>query len=216
MLYYTHKPIPEKSLPDKTCTKEVCSTVKKETIIKIVVIAVVVILALSLVGTYNGLAMGRESVDTAHAEIDTVLQRRMDLIPNLVATVNALSDHELEVVNSVTDARAAMAGAATTEEALAASEELTRAVNNLLVVVENYPEITADSGYIGLMDELSGTENRIANARRKYNEAVQDYNKKVISFPGNLMANLFGFEKAPYYEASAGADTAPNVGDLFD
>ncbi len=188
---------------------------KKKNIIIIAVVAVAVILLVSCIGTYNGLAVGRESVDTARSDIDTVLQRRMDLIPNLVATVGALSENEQAIINSVTSARAAMAGAGSTEEALAANEDLTRAVNNLMVVVENYPEISSSAGYISLMDELSGTENRIAVARRDYNEAVKDYNQKVISFPGNLMANLFGFEKAPYYEANAGADTAPDVGDLF-
>ncbi len=188
---------------------------KKKNIIIIAVVAVAVILVFSVIGTYNGLAMGRESVDTARSDIDTVLQRRMDLIPNLVATVKALSTHEQKVIDSVTNARAAMMGANTTEEKLAANEELTRAINNLMIVVENYPQISSTPSYNQLMDELAGTENRIAVARRDYNEAVKAYNKKVISFPGNLMANLFGFEKAPYYEASAGADTAPNVGDLF-
>ncbi len=188
---------------------------KKKNIIIIVVVALAVILLFSIIGTYNGLATGREAVDTARSDIDTYLQRRMDLIPNLVATVKANAAHEQEVIDSVTNARAAMAGAGSTEEKLAANEELTRAVNNLMIVVENYPQISTSPAYTGLMDELAGTENRIATARRDYNEAVETYNKKVVSFPGNIFAGLFGFEKAPYYEASAGAENAPNVGDLF-
>ncbi len=192
---------------------------KKALIIIIVVVAVIAILAISIVGafigTYNGLAQKREAVDTARADIDTVLQRRADLIPNLVATVNDLTEHEQSIVNSVTEARAAMVNAGTTEEKLEANEQLTTAISNLMVVVENYPEISSNSLYISLMDELAGTENRIAVARKDYNEAVKTYNKKVVTFPGNIIAGMFGFEKATYYEASAGAETTPNVGDLF-
>ncbi len=188
---------------------------KKKNIIILVVVAVVVVLAIAIIGTYNGLAQGREAVDTTRSDIDTVLQRRAELIPNLVSTVKNLTAHEQNIVDSVTDARAAMVDAGTTEEKLAANEELTRAVNNLMVVVENYPEIASTPAYTRLMDELSGTENRITVARKNYNEAVKTYNKKVISFPGNIIAGLFGFEKEVYYEASAGAETTPNVGDLF-
>ncbi len=188
---------------------------KKNTIILIVVIAVVAILALSCIGIYNGLAQGREAVDTARADIDVYLQRRADLIPNLVATVKELSEHEKAIVDSVTDARAAMVGANTTGEKLEANDQLTTAINNLMVVVENYPTIQSSEEYRNLMDNLEGTENRIAVARRDYNDAVKTYNKKVISFPGNILAGMFGFEKEVYYEASAGAETTPNVGDLF-
>ncbi len=181
----------------------------------IIAVAVVVILVIAVVGIYNGLAQGREAVDTARSDIDTVLQRRADLIPNLVSTVKNLTAHEQSIVDSVTNARAAMMGAGTTEEKLAANEELTRAVNNLMVVVENYPEISSSPAYVTLMDELSGTENRIAVSRKDYNEAVKSYNKKVVSFPGNILAGMFGFEKEAYYEASAGVENAPNVGDLF-
>ncbi len=188
---------------------------KKTIIILIVVAAVVLILGLSLVGTYNGLAQGQESVATARADIDAVLQRRADLVPNLVSTVKNLTAHEQSIVQAVTDARAAMVGATTTEDKLAANEELTGAINNLMVVVENYPEISSTPAYTTLMDELAGTENRIAVARKDYNQAVTTYNKKIVTFPGNIFAGIFGFEKEVYYEASAGAENAPNVGDLF-
>ncbi len=189
---------------------------KKSTIILVSVIAVVLILAIAVIGTYNGLAQGRESVLTARSDIDTQLQRRADLIPQLVATVKNLAAHEQSVVDAVTDAHAAMAGAGTTEERLEANDELTAAVNRLIVVAEAYPEITSTPAYITLMDELAGTENRIAVARKDYNEVVKKYNKKVISFPGSLFAGMFGFERADYYEATgSNLNTAPDVGDLF-
>ena len=188
---------------------------KKKTIVIIVIVAVVAILALSFVGTYNGLAQGREAIDTARSDIDTVLQRRADLIPNLVSTVKNLTEHEQSIINAVALARTKMVGATDTADKLAANEELTSAINALTVVVEAYPEIASSSAYTSLMDELSGTENRIAVARRDYNDAVKVYNKKVISFPNNIVAGMFGFEKEVYYEASAGAETTPNVGDLF-
>ncbi len=189
---------------------------KKKTIIIIaIVVGVLVILGISIIASYNGLARGREAVDTARSDIDTYLQRRADLIPNLVSTVKNLTAHEQNIVDSVTDARAAMVNAGSTEEKLAANEELTRAVNNLMVVVENYPEISSTPAYTTLMDELSGAENRIATSRKDYNEAVRKYNQKIVGFPGNIFAGIFGFEKAAYYEASAGAETTPSVGDLF-
>ncbi len=192
---------------------------KKKNIVIIAVVAVLAILVIWFISTYNGLATSREQVDTAASNIETVLQRRADLIPNLVSTVKNLTEHEQNVVNSVTEARAAISGAystmtgdASTSEKLAANDKLVSAIN---VIVENYPEIKSTDAYTGLMDELSGSENRIAVARRDYNEAVTAYNKKVIRFPGNLVANLFGFEKVTYFEASSGAETTPNVGDLF-
>ncbi len=188
---------------------------KKSTIIIIAVVAIVAILAFSVIGMYNGLVQGRESVSTARSTIDTTLQRRADLIPNLVSTVKSFTEHEQAIVDSVTEARAAMVGASDTEGRLEANEKLTEAVNNLMVVVENYPELKSDATYTSLMDELSGTENRITVARRDYNKEVETYNKKVISFPNNIIAGMFGFEKEPYFEASAGATQVPNVGELL-
>ena len=187
----------------------------KKTIITLVIVAVALILVFSFIGTYNGMAQGREKVDTARSNIDTVLQRRADLIPNLVSTVKALSNHELAALEKVTAARAAMVGASNTADKLAANDELTAAINALVVSVEAYPEISSATAYTSLMDELSGTENRIAVARRDYNESVKTYNNKIITFPGNIIAGMFGFEKEAYYEASAGADTTPSVEDLF-
>ncbi len=188
---------------------------KKKTIVIVAIIAAVVLLFAFIIGTYNGIAQAREAVYAADSNIDTTLQRRADLIPNLVSAVKSLNEHEKEIVTAVTDARAAMVGAQTTEDKLAANQQLSTAITNLMVVVENYPDIKSSAAYTTLMDELSGTENRITVARKDYNEAVDLYNKKIISFPGNLFAGIFGFERAEYYEASAGADTTPNVGELF-
>ncbi len=188
---------------------------KKKIIVIVSIIAAVVLLFAFIIGTYNGIAQAREAVYAADSNIDTTLQRRADLIPNLVSTVKSLNEHEKDIVTAVTDARAAMVGAQTTEDKLAANQQLSTAITNLMVVVENYPDIKSSAAYTTLMDELSGTENRITVARKDYNEAVDLYNKKIISFPGNLFAGIFGFERAEYYEASAGADTTPNVGELF-
>ena len=189
---------------------------KKTIIILAVIVVAVVALGGMVIGTYNGLAQGREAVYTERSDIDTTLQRRADLIPQLVATVKNLSEHEQEVVDSVTKARAAMMGANTTEEKLEANAELSSALNRLIAVAEAYPEITSTPAYTTLMDELAGTENRIAVARKDYNEAVKAYNDKIITFPGNLFAKMFGFEREVYYEADSSSNTAPNVSDLFE
>lgn len=189
---------------------------KKTIIILAVIVVVVVALSGMVIGTYNGLAQGREAVYTERSDIDTNLQRRADLIPQLVATVKNLTEHEQEVVDSVTKARAAMMGAGTTEEKLEANAELSSALNRLIAVAEAYPEITSTPAYTTLMDELAGTENRIAFARKDYNEAVKAYNDKIITFPGNLFAKMFGFEREVYYEADSSSNTAPNVSDLFE
>ncbi len=187
---------------------------KTITIIVIVsVVAVIAIIAGAFIGTYNGIVTAREEVDAKSANIDVTLQRRADLVPNLVSAVKSLNEHEESIVKAVTDARAAMTNPnATTEEKLAANDQLMTAIN---VVVENYPEIKSTSAYTALMDEIAGSENRISVARKDYNDAVKAYNSKIVKFPSNLIANMFGFEKIEHYQANAGAETAPNVGELF-
>ncbi len=182
-------------------------------IVASVIAGIVLVLGIS---NYNSIVEAEETVETANSNIDSMLQRRADLIPQLVDTVKSFTNHELSVVDSVTEARAAMVGAQTTEEKLEASEQLSTAVSELRIfLVENYPEIQSSDSYTTLMDEIAGSENRIAVARNDYNEAVSDYNKKIRSFPGNIYASIFGFEKAEYYEASEGVETAPDVGELF-
>lgn len=184
---------------------------KKGTIILIAVIAVIAIIAFSCVETYNSLVAQRENVDTQYSAIDTQLQRRIDLIPNIVNTVKGYAAHESEVFGAVSDARARLAGASTKEEAAEADSELTSAVSRLLMIAENYPDLKADTQFTALTDELAGTENRIAVARKDYNDAAKTYNTQIKTFPKVIIANLFGFEKAEYFEAADGAKSAPQV-----
>ena len=139
------------------------------------------------------------------------MKKRYDLIPNLVETVKGYAAHEQEAIDSVTEARANLAGASTVEEKAAADSALTTALNNLLVIVENYPDLKASANFTQLSDELAGTENRIATARRDYNEAVREYNTAIRKFPGSLIAGLFGFEQKDYFQASDGAQNVPTV-----
>ena len=177
----------------------------------IAIIAIVGILLIWGVSSYNGLVRARESVKTQYAAVDTQLQRRYDLIPNLVNTVKGYATHEKEVVDSVTEARAKIGSVSNTEERLEAETELSSALNNLLLIVENYPDLKANTNFIQLQDELAGTENRISTERQRYNESVRDYNNKIITFPNSVFANMFGFEKEAYFEAQAGSENPPVV-----
>ncbi|HEY2772552.1 MAG TPA: LemA family protein [Candidatus Binatia bacterium] len=168
--------------------------------------------ALALPGCgYNSLVQTSEAVDSAWGEIQNQLQRRNDLIPNLVATVKGFAQQEKEVLTKVTDARSRVAGAGTPTETMAASNELTGALSRLLVVAENYPQLKSDQNFLHLQDELAGTENRLAVARMRYNEAVQAYDTTLKSFPTNLVAKMTGFGSKPYFEAPESAKAVPEV-----
>lgn len=184
---------------------------KKGTGITLCIIAAVVILVMGSIGSYNSLVDSRENIDGLLANIDTQLQRRNDLIPNIVNTVKGYTSHESEVLGQVSEARAKLAGAATTEEKSAADTELSSALSRLLMVVENYPDLKADTQFTALTDELAGTENRIAVARKDYNDAARQYNAAIQKFPKMIFAGLFGFEKADYFQAEEGAQQAPSV-----
>ncbi|HOG16298.1 MAG: LemA family protein [Syntrophaceae bacterium PtaU1.Bin231] len=178
--------------------------------------AVVIILGgLSLYGffkgTYNRFVAMDEAVKSAWAQVDNQLQRRYDLIPNLVETVKGYAKQERDVLVEVTNARARVGGAATVPDKISANNELSSALGRLLVVVERYPDLKSSANFIRLQDELAGTENRISVERRRYNEAVQAYNVAIRSFPANLLASLFSFEKAAFFEAPAVAKSAPQV-----
>ena len=183
----------------------------KKGMIVAIVVGLVVILGIALVSANNNLVSMEAEVDAAMANIDTNLQRRADLIPNLVNTVKGYAAHEQEAIDSVTEARANLTGASTVEEKAEADSALTAALNNLLVIVENYPDLKASANFTQLADELAGTENRIATARRDYNSAVQSYNTAIRKFPTSLIASLFGFTQKEYFQASEGAQTVPNV-----
>ena len=189
---------------------------KKSAVVLIVIIVIVLILLFSMVGSYNSLVNKSEAVKTAYSQIDNQLQRRNDLIPNLVETVKRYAEHETEVFTNVAEARSKLAGAATISETAEADAQMTGALSRLLALAERYPDLKANTNFIQLQDELAGTENRIATARRDYNEAARVYNTSIRRFPTNIIANIFGFERVDYFEASEEARENPDVGDIFD
>ena len=180
-----------------------------------VILAVVVVLGIIagfVASGYNSLIKEQEAVAAAKSNIGTQLERRADLIPNFVATVKGYSDYEQSTLTAVTEARAAVGKAQSVSEVQNASNELDKAISVWVnAVTEAYPDLKADKQYIALQDELAGTENRIATARRDYNTAANGYNLKVRRFPSNIIAGIFGFEKADYFEAKEEAETAPVV-----
>lgn len=180
-------------------------------IVIIVIVAILLIGGIMIGSTYNGILAKSENVDGKFANIDTQLQRRADLIPNLVNTVKGYAKQEQDVINSVTEARSKLAGASSIEDKATANNELTTALNRLLVVVENYPDLKSSQNFIQLSDELAGTENRISVARKNYNDAVKEYNLSIKKFPANIIASMFGFENKQYFEAAEGSQTVPNV-----
>src|SRR6201994_4976210 len=182
----------------------------------IIVLAIVVLLAFWIGGIYvghrNQMVTKRETVNAAWSQVDVVLQRRSDLIPNLVETVKGFAAHEEKVFGDIAAARAAMAGAKTPQEKIAANGQLDSALSRLLVVVENYPQLRSNENFLRLQDELAGTENRIAIERRRYNETVQDYNTYISLFPNNIIASLSGFTRNDaYFKTEEGARQAPKV-----
>src|SRR5579864_828386 len=182
----------------------------------LIALGVIVVLALiaggSLLGSRNELVTEREAYKAQFQQVDVDLQRRLDLIPNLVETVKGFAKQELAVTDSVTQARAAMMGAKTPADRIAANNQLEGALGRLFVIVENYPNLKSDENFLRLQDELSNTENRIAIERRRYNESVQKYNTDIALFPKNVAASMFGFQREnAYFTAEAGAKEAPKV-----
>ncbi len=176
-----------------------------------IIILIIVIPYSYIKGTYNSLVTMDESVKGAWAQVENQLQRRYDLIPNYVETVKGYAAHEKEVFVKVTEARSKVAGAGSINEKIQANNQLSSALSRLLVVVERYPELKANTNFIRLQDELAGTENRIAVERRRFNETVKVYNIKIRSFPTNIMAGMFGFEKATFFEVPKERQEAPKV-----
>lgn len=177
-----------------------------------VILAGLLMLALPLGGcSYNRFVSQEEAIKAQWAQVENQLQRRNDLIPNLVETVKGTAAQEQEVFGAIAESRAKLAGAATPAEKIAAANEQSSALSRLLVVVENYPELKSNQTFNRLMDELAGTENRIAVERMRYNERVQEYNTARRSFPANMTAKLFGFEEYPFFEAPEEAKAVPKV-----
>src|SRR5437899_8337879 len=184
--------------------------------IALAVLAVLLIIALmlggSFVGRRNQMVVKRETVNAAWAQVEVVLQRRADLIPNLVETVKGFAAQEQTVFGDIAKARSALLGARSPSEKIAANGQLDSALGRLLVVVENYPQLKSNENFLRLQDELAGTENRIAVERRRYNEAVQDYNTFIALFPNSLVASLGGFTRNDaYFKTEEGARQAPKV-----
>src|ERR1700681_1465893 len=182
----------------------------------LIVIVVLVLIALVAFGQYvgvrNTLVQKNESVKASWSQVDIVLQRRADLIPNLVETVKGFALQEQTVFGDIAKARSALLSAGTPQQKIAANGQLDGALGRLLVVVENYPQLKSNENFLRLQDELAGTENRIAVERRRYNETVQDYNTYIALFPNSLVASLSGFARNDaYFKTEEGARQAPKV-----
>ena len=184
---------------------------KKGLIVLLVVVVIAFMIGGMLVSKYNQLVQLDEEVSMSLSQIDNQLQRRNDLIPNLVETVKGYAAHEEEIFMAIADARAKMMGATGVADKDAASTELSTSLKSLLAISENYPDLKANENFIQLSDELAGTENRIAVARQEYNAVARDFNKVAKSFPMNIFAKMFGFDNAAYFEASEGAEEVPTV-----
>jgi LemA protein len=176
-----------------------------------VVSGIVLLLILILTSSYNGLVDRELKVDQSVADLDVQLQRRFDLIPNLVKSVEGALTQERAIIGKVTDARTKYASAASGNDRVAAAGQLEGALSRLLVVVENYPQVASLQNVRDLQVQLEGTENRVAQARRSYNETVTDFNRAIRRFPRSIIAASFGFEKRTLFVAAAGADVAPTV-----
>ena len=177
----------------------------------IVVLAVIVVAGVWGVSSYNNLIGLKETVESQFSNIDVQLQRRADLIPNVVNTVKGYTSHESEILNQISESRAKLAGASTINDKAKADSELSQSLNRLLMVVENYPNLKADTQFQALMDNLEGTENRIATARKDYNLSVQNYNQSIKKFPNVVISSMLGFGTAERFEASEDASKVPTV-----
>jgi LemA protein len=186
---------------------------KKKTLI--IVLAVIVFLAIAaysfFAGNYNKFVQLDTTVKSSWAQVENQLQRRYDLIPNLVETVKGYAKQEKDVLVEVTNARAKVGGAGNVSDKISSNNQLSGALSRLMVVVEKYPDLKSNQNFMALQDELAGTENRIAVERMRYNEAVKIYNQAIKSFPANMIAGMFGYKDAAFFEAPKEAKEAPKV-----
>lgn len=177
----------------------------------IAILLIILIPVLLFVSNYNRLVSMEEQVEGSWAQVENVLKRRADLIPNLVSTVQGFADQEREVLMGVTEARSKVDSAGSPAEYAQANQELTSALSRLNVVVEAYPDLKSNENFIRLQDELAGTENRISVERGRYNDSVRDYNARIRRFPTNMVAGMFGFESKEYFEVSESDMETPEV-----
>lgn len=177
-----------------------------------IILGLAVFLAVVTIFVYNGIITKQEMIAAKWAQVENQLQRRSDLIPNLVNTVQGYSFHEKNVLENIVNARSQWAKAGTIDEKVSAAGKMDTALSKLILVVENYPDLKASGTFLALMDELSGTENRIAVERMRYNEAVREYNIAVRTFPGSVISNIFGFKPAiEYFKVEEKARAIPEV-----
>jgi len=174
-------------------------------------VGIIVLLGVMLISGYNNLVKTSENVTSSWSQVQNQLQRRSDLIPNLVNTVKGYASQEKAVFTEVSEARAKLAGAATVAAAGQADQALTGSLGKLLAIVESYPQLKSDANFRALQDELAGTENRIATARMDYNNSVQTFNTKIKTFPTSLYAGMFGYGPRDYFKPDANVGTAPAV-----
>src|SRR5437899_8183906 len=183
---------------------------KKGLVVLLILALLALLLGSSFINRRNQMAVKREAVNAAWAQVDVVLQRRADLIPNLVETVKGFASQEQAVFHDIASARSALMGAQTPADKIAANGQLDGALGRLLLIVENYPQLKSNENFLRLQDELAGTENRIAVERRRYNDTLQDYNTYVLQFPNSLYAGFAGFKQNPtYFQASEGSRATP-------
>jgi LemA protein len=179
------------------------------------VIGGILLLAIIIVGwgisTYNGIVDTKTDVEAKAGAVRADLQRRSDLIPNLVETVKGYAAHEKEIFTEIADARAKLAGARTIEEQEAANAEVSGALSRLLAIAENYPDLKANQNFINLQTQLEGTENRINVSRKDYNNAVKEYNLRLRRFPSSIIAGMYGFKEADMFEGDQGIESTPDV-----
>jgi LemA protein len=176
-----------------------------------IILGILLLLVLGYASNYNSFITLEEEIDGKWAEVENNLQRRADLIPNLVATVKGYASHEDKVFTEIAEARSRLLGAQGVEDKVKASSEMETALGRLLMVVEQYPELKADQRFAELQDELAGTENRLSVARLRYNESVKSYNARIRRFPGNIVAGMMGLEKREYFQIKEEAREVPKV-----
>jgi LemA protein len=185
---------------------------KTGVIILIIIVLLVVWFGSTFISHRNDMVRKREAINSAWSQVDVVLQRRADLIPNLVETVKGYAGQEQKVFGDIAAARSALLNAKTPSDKIAANGQLDGALGRLLVIVENYPQLKSNENFLRLQDELAGTENRIAVERKRYNDTIQDYNTYIGLFPNNIIASLSGFTRNDaYFKAEEGSRTAPKV-----
>lgn len=177
----------------------------------VIALIILIVVALWLIATYNGLIQARNKVRNAFAQIDTQLQRRFDLIPNLVETVKGYAAHEKELLENVTASRSGYMNATTAAEKMAADNQLTSTLKTLFAVAENYPELKANENFSKLHDDLKGTEDKVAFSRQFYNDSVTKFNDKLLVFPTNIIGSMFGFKPEELFKTDEAARVAPKV-----